>query len=64
MIFAYVGLVEGIVARMKAELGGQAKVIGTGGYAASIAAETNIIEKVDPDLTLRGLRLVFDMNRS
>ena len=64
IIFGYVGLVEGIVARMKAELGGQARVIGTGGYAASIAAETNIIEKVDPDLTLRGLRLVFDMNRS
>jgi len=64
IIFGYVGLVEGIVARMKKELGGQAKVIGTGGYAASIAAETNIIEKVDPDLTLRGLRLVFDMNRS
>ena len=64
IIFGYVGLVEGIVARMKEELGGQAKVIGTGGYAASIAAETNIIEKVDPDLTLRGLRLVFDMNRS
>ena len=62
--FGYVGLVEGIVARMKKELGGQAKVIGTGGYAASIAAETNIIEEVDPDLTLRGLRLVFDMNRS
>src|SRR2546428_11497391 len=64
IIFGYVGLVEGIVARMKKELGGQAKVIGTGGYAASIAAETNIIEEVDPDLTLRGLRLVFDMNRS
>ena len=38
MIFGYVGLVEGIIARMKQELGGQAKVIGTGGYAASIAA--------------------------
>lgn len=64
MIFGYVGLVEGIVARMKAELGGQAKVIATGGYAPIIAGETNIIDVVDADLTLKGLRIVFDMNRS
>jgi type III pantothenate kinase len=64
MIFGYVGLVEGIVARMKAELGGQAKVIATGGYAPIIAGETNIIGAVDADLTLKGLRIVFDMNRS
>ena len=57
------GLVEGIVARMKEELGGEAKVIGTGGYAAIIARETTIIDAVDADLTLKGLRIVFDMNR-
>jgi type III pantothenate kinase len=64
MIFGYVGLVEGIVARMKEELGGRAKVIGTGGYASIIAGETNIIDAVDPDLTLKGLRLVYELNRS
>ncbi len=63
IIFGYVGLVEGIVARMKEELGGEAKVVGTGGYADIIAGETNIIDSVDADLTLKGLRIVFDMNR-
>lgn len=63
IVFGYVGLVEGIVARMKEELGGEAKVIGTGGYAAMIAGETHIIDKVDPDLTLKGLRIVYDLNR-
>lgn len=63
IVFGYVGLVEGVVARMKEELGGEARVIGTGGYAGMIAGETNIIERVDPDLTLKGLRIVFDMNR-
>lgn len=64
ILFGYVGLVEGIVARMKEELGGKAKVIGTGGYAALVAGETNIIDVVDPDLTLKGLLIVFDMNRT
>jgi type III pantothenate kinase len=63
LIFGYVGLVEGIVARMKGELGGEAKVIGTGGYANIIARETNIIDVIDADLTLKGLRIVFEMNR-
>jgi type III pantothenate kinase len=63
MIFGYVGLVEGIVARMKQELGGEAKVIATGGYAQSISDETDIIDTVDPDLTLLGLRMIYEMNR-
>lgn len=63
IIFGYVGLVEGIVARFKEELGGEAKVIGTGGYAQLIASETEVIETVNPDLTLEGLRLIFEMNR-
>ena len=64
LIFGYVGLVEGIIARIKEELGGEAKVVGTGGYAEIISRETNIIDAVDADLTLKGLRIVFDMNRS
>jgi len=64
MIFGYVGLVEGIVARMKQELGGKAKVIATGGYAESISQETDIIDVVDFDLTLVGLRMIHEMNSS
>lgn len=63
MIFGYVGLVEGVVARMQEELGGGAKVIGTGGYAELIARETDIIDAVDVDLTLIGLRMIYESNR-
>ncbi|MBI2886787.1 MAG: type III pantothenate kinase [Chloroflexi bacterium] len=63
LIFGYVGLVEGVVARFKEELGGEARVIGTGGLAAIIARETPVIELVDPDLTLHGLRIIYDLNR-
>lgn len=63
IVFGYVGLVEGIVARFKEELGGETKVIGTGGYAGLIARETDAIDTVDPDLTLHGLRIIYEMNR-
>lgn len=62
IIFGHVGLVEGIVARFKEELGDSAKVIGTGGYADIIARETDVIDTVDADLALNGLRIIFDMN--
>ena len=64
ILFGYVGLIEGIVGRMKKELGEESKVIGTGGYADIIAKETDVIDVVDQDLTLRGLRMIYDMNRS
>ena len=60
----YAGLVEGIVARFQQELGGDAKVIGTGGYAALIARVTHLFDVIDPDLTLVGLRLMYEMNRT
>lgn len=63
IVFGFVGLVEGIVARFKEELGPGTKVIGTGGYAELIARETDVIETVDQDLTLHGLRLIYEMNR-
>ncbi len=63
IVFGYVGLVEGIVGRFKAELGPGTKVIGTGGYAELIARETDVIDTVNVDLTLEGLRLIFEMNR-
>ena len=64
IIFGYVGLVEGIVARIQRELGGKATVVATGGYAKLIAEETSVIDIVNPDLTLIGLRLIYLMNRA
>lgn len=63
MVFGYVGLVEGIVGRFKEELGPGTKVIGTGGYVDLIAGETDIIDVVNADLTLEGLRIIYEMNR-
>jgi type III pantothenate kinase len=63
IIFGYIGLVEGIVARIRQELGGEARTVATGGYAEIIARETPDIEIVNPDLTLIGLRMIYDMNR-
>ena len=62
IIFGYVGLVEGIVARIQQELGEKAKVVATGGAAKLIAKETKVIDVVNPDLILIGLRLVYQMN--
>jgi type III pantothenate kinase len=64
IIFGYVGLVEGMVARIQQELGEKAKVVATGGYASLIAKETNIFDEVNPDLTLIGLRLIYEMNKA
>ena len=63
LIFGYVGLIEGIVARFKEELGGEAKVVATGGWAELLAPETTVIDVVDPNLTLTGLRIIYEMNR-
>ena len=63
LLFGYVGLVEGMVARFKQELGDQTQVIATGGLAKIIAQETSVIEVVDPWLTLHGLRIIYDLNR-
>lgn len=63
MVFGYVGLVEGIVGRMKSELGGEPKVIATGGFADTIARETEVVQEVDHYLTLEGLRLIYELNR-
>jgi len=64
IVFGYVGLVEGIVARIQQELGGKAKVVATGGYAELIAKETAVINIVNPHLTLIGLRLIYLMNKA
>lgn len=63
IIFGYVSLVDGLVDRIEAEYGGPMKVIATGGLAPLIARESRRIERVEPDLTLEGLRLLFERNR-
>ena len=63
IIFGYVGLVEGIVGRIREELGEKPLVVATGGYAGIIAKETSVIDRVNPDLTLIGLRLIYLMNK-
>ena len=64
IVFGYVGLVEGIVSRLQQELGEKAKVVATGGYAELIAKETSVIDAVNPDLTLIGLRLIYLLNKT
>jgi len=64
IVYGYVGLIENIVARIQKELGSKAKVIATGGYANLLAEETSIIETVNPDLTMIGLNLIYQMNKS
>jgi type III pantothenate kinase len=63
LLYGYVGLVEGMVARFKAELGAATKVIGTGGLAPLIAAETPVLDIIEPWLTLDGLRILYAMNQ-
>jgi type III pantothenate kinase len=58
LFYGYVALVDGIITRMKTELGPNTKVIGTGGQAPLISQETELIDIVDANLTLDGLQLV------
>jgi type III pantothenate kinase len=64
LLFGYAGLVDSMVRRIKTELGEHTRVIATGGLAQRIAAETETIERVEPYLTLEGLRLLFEKNRA
>ncbi len=63
LFYGYVGMVEGLVRRMTDELGGSAISVATGGLADMIAPETPVIQHVDPDLTLHGLRIVWQRNQ-
>ena len=63
VFFGYVSLVEGMVERFRGELGPNMRVIATGGLATVIAREATAIEAVDLWLTLKGLRLIYDLNR-
>lgn len=62
MYFGYLGLVDGILERVIAELGPVKKVVATGGIAPVLAHDSRFIEVVDPELTLKGLKLIWDRN--
>jgi type III pantothenate kinase len=63
LVFGYVGLVDGICERMRAELGFEAKVVATGGLAPLVAGLSKAISEVDEHLTLDGLRIIVERNR-
>ncbi len=64
IIFGYVGLVEEMIRRFKAEIGADAWVVGTGGWSTLISELTQSIDQVDEDLTLTGLRIVHELNEA
>ncbi|MFW6198169.1 MAG: type III pantothenate kinase, partial [Myxococcota bacterium] len=63
IVFGYVGLVDGLVTRIRQELGGLCAVVATGGLAHLIEPESETIEEVDEYLTLEGLRILYERNR-
>jgi len=63
LFHGYVSLVEGVVRRLRAELGVEAPVVATGGLAPVFHDELSFLTAVDPHLTLTGLRLIWDKNR-
>lgn len=66
MVLGYAGLVEGLVGRLRREMGGPPaaiRVIATGGLAEVVAPDTRAIDVIDPQLTLKGLRIAFELNR-
>jgi len=63
LLFGYAGMVDSMVRRIIEELGPDTRVLATGGLASRIAAETKTIERVEPFLTLEGLRILFEKNR-
>jgi len=64
LLYGYAGLVDAMVARIRSELGAEARCIATGGLAQRIADESGSIERVEPFLTLEGLRILFEKNRA
>ncbi|PKO13644.1 MAG: pantothenate kinase [Chloroflexi bacterium HGW-Chloroflexi-10] len=63
IVFGFAGLVKEIVARLKLELTGECKIVATGGVAELIAPETGIIDRVEPNLALIGLRLMYEYSQ-
>ncbi len=63
IVYGYACLVDGLVEKLRSELTFECSVLATGGLARLIAPHTKLLTNVDPDLTLLGLRLLYDKNR-
>ncbi|MDO5717484.1 MAG: type III pantothenate kinase [Tissierellia bacterium] len=64
IVFGYIGLIDGIIERLKKEIpGGEAEVIGTGGFSRLISQKSKYISRTDPLLTLYGLKLIYEKNK-
>lgn len=63
IFWGYVSMIEGIATRIRAEYGKPMKLIATGGLSSLFGRGTNIIDHQDPDLTIMGLKAIFELNR-
>jgi type III pantothenate kinase len=63
LVYGYIGMVEGLVARIKAEVGWPCRVIATGGFASLVAKESSVIDVLDDALVLEGLRIIHARNQ-
>jgi type III pantothenate kinase len=59
--WGYVAMLEGLTARMKQELGRRATIVATGGLASLFDKHTQLFDAIEPDLTIQGLSLLYDM---
>jgi len=62
MVYGSIGQVREILSRIREEVGGSPKVVATGGYASLIAREVNSIDRINQDLVLEGLRIIWERN--
>jgi type III pantothenate kinase len=62
LYYGYLGLIDGILERLMAELGGDVRVVATGGLASLMGSGSKYIREVDDLLTLEGLRIIYERN--
>ena len=63
LFYGYLGMVEGLMARIAGELGGRVTAIATCGLAPLVVPETRVFDAMEPDITLHGLRIIWERNR-